>query len=99
LDTVEEAFDVALKIDLTFKRLINAKAPYSKCKGYEHYDYQCPSESRHVRIVPSDNDDDSKVIENVHILSKPTSTIEDISVCSDTLILDENHDSYESISE
>ena len=26
LDIVEEAFDVALKIELTFKRLINAKA-------------------------------------------------------------------------
>jgi len=25
LDTVEEAFDVALKIDLTFKRLVNVK--------------------------------------------------------------------------
>jgi len=25
LDTVEEAFDIALKIDLTFKRLVNAK--------------------------------------------------------------------------
>ena len=25
LDTVEDAFDVALKIDLTFKRLVNTK--------------------------------------------------------------------------
>jgi len=30
LDTVEEAFDVASKIDLTFKRLVNAKARYFK---------------------------------------------------------------------
>ena len=34
LDTVEEAFDVALKIDLTFKRLVNAKAWCFRCEGY-----------------------------------------------------------------
>jgi len=44
LDTVKEAFDVALKIDLTFKTLVNAKARCSKCEGYGHYDYQYPSE-------------------------------------------------------
>ena len=54
LDTVEDAFDVALRLDLTFKTLVNAKTICSKCKGYEHYDYQCPSESQHVRIVPTD---------------------------------------------
>ena len=51
LDTVEEAFDVTLKIDLTFKRLINAKARCSKCEGYEHNDYQCPSKSRHMMMT------------------------------------------------
>ena len=45
LDTVEEAFDVALKIDLTFKRLVNAKARCFKCEGYERYDYLSPSKS------------------------------------------------------
>ena len=39
LDTVEKAFDVVLKIDLTFKMLVNAKARCSKYEGYEHYDY------------------------------------------------------------
>ena len=39
LDTVEETFDVALKIDLNFKMLVNAKTRYSKCEGYGHYDY------------------------------------------------------------
>ena len=39
LDTVEEAFDVASKLDLTFKTLVNAKAWCSKCEGYGHYDY------------------------------------------------------------
>ena len=43
LDTVEEDFDVALKIDLTFKKFVNTKVRYSKCEGYEHYDYQYPS--------------------------------------------------------
>ena len=51
LDIVEEAFDVALKVDLTFKFLINVKAWCFNCDGYGHYDYQCPSESQHVRIV------------------------------------------------
>ena len=32
LNTVEEAFDLALKIDLTFKMLVNAKAQCYKCK-------------------------------------------------------------------
>ena len=54
LDTVEEAFDVALRLDLTFKTLVNVKAKCSKCERYEHYDYQCPLESQHVRIVSSD---------------------------------------------
>jgi len=39
LDTIEEAFDVALKLDLTIKTLVNVKAWCSKCKGYGHYDY------------------------------------------------------------
>jgi len=34
LDTVKEAFDVALKIDLTFKMLVNANVWCSKCEGY-----------------------------------------------------------------
>ena len=33
LDTVEEVFDVAFKINLIFKTLVNAKAWCSKCKG------------------------------------------------------------------
>jgi len=45
LNIVEEAFDVALKIDLTFTRLVNVKARCSKCEGYRHTDYQCPSKS------------------------------------------------------
>jgi len=38
LDTVKETFDVALKIDLTFKMLVNTKVQCSKCEGYKHYD-------------------------------------------------------------
>jgi len=91
LDTVEEAFDVALKIGLTFKTLVSAKALCSKCEGYEHYDYQYPSESQHVRTVLSDDVDDSKVFENVHVPYKTASLIEDISVGLDTPIIDEVH--------
>ena len=36
LDTVEEAFDVALRLDLTFKTLVNDKARCSKCKENMH---------------------------------------------------------------
>jgi len=50
LDTVEEAFDVALKIDLTFKRLVDAKAWCSRCEEYRHYDYHCSSKSQHVSM-------------------------------------------------
>jgi len=91
LDTVEEAFDVALMIDLTFKRLVNAKARCSKCEGNKYYDYQCPSKSRHVRIVPSNNVDDLKVIENVNILLESTSIIEDTLVDFGAPIIDEVH--------
>ena len=40
LNTVEEAFDVTLRLDLTFKTLVNAKTKCYKCEGYGHYDYQ-----------------------------------------------------------
>jgi len=43
-----------------------------------------PSESRHVRIVPSDAIDDWKVDEDVHVPFKAASIIEDISVDFDT---------------
>ena len=91
LDIVEETFDVALKIDLTFKRLVNVKVRYSKCEGYGHYDHQCPLKSQHVSIVSSDDVDNSKVVEDIHIPSKITNIIETISISSDTSILDEGH--------
>ena len=94
-DTVEEAFNVDLKIELTFKKLVFAKARCSKCEGYEHYDYQCPSKSQHV----SDDVDESKVVEDVFFSSETTSIIEDIPVGSDTPILDESNASYEGTGE
>ena len=80
---------------MTFKRLVNIKVWCSTCEEYGHYDYQCPSKSRHVRVISSDDVDDSNVIEDVHVPSKTASIIEDISVDSDTPILDEGHTSYE----
>jgi len=41
--------------------------------------------------MPSDDTDDSKVIEDVHVPFKTASIIEDISVGSDTPITDEIH--------
>jgi len=78
LDTIEEAFDIALKTDLTFKIIVNTKALCSKCERYRHYDYQCPSESQHVRTVLSDDIDDSKVIVDVRVPSKTATIIENI---------------------
>ena len=52
-----------------------------------------------MRTVPNDDVDDSKVVEDVHIPSKTTSIIKDISVDSDTLIIDEVHISSDSISD
>jgi len=75
LDIVEETFDVALKLDLTFKTLVNIKARCSKCERYGHSDHQCPSESQHARIVPSDDVDDSKVVKDVHVPYRTTSII------------------------
>jgi len=91
LDTVEEVFDIALRLDLTFKTLVNAKARCSKCERYGYYNYQCLSESKHVRIVSSDEVDISKVIEEVHVPSKTVSIIEDTTVGVDTLVIDEIH--------
>jgi len=62
-----------------------------KYEGYGHYDYQCPSESQHVRIVSSDEVDVSKVIEEVHVPFKTVSIIEDTTVGADTLVIDEIH--------
>ena len=64
--------------------LVNAKARCSKFEGYEYYDYQCPSESQHVRTVPDDVVDDSNVVDDVHIPSKTAIISENISVGSDT---------------
>ena len=88
LDIVVEAFDVVLRLDLTFKTLVIAKAKCSKYEGYRHYDYQCPSESQRVRIVSSDV---SKVIEEVHVPSKTVSIIKDTAVGADTLVINEIH--------
>jgi len=79
--------------------LVNAKARCSKCEGYEHYDYQSPSKNQYVRTVPSDDVNDSKVVENVHIPSKTASIIENISVGSDTLIIDDVHMSSDGTSD
>ena len=72
LDIVEETFDVALKLDFTFKTLVNAKARCFKCDGYGHMIICSPRQ--HVRL-PNDDIDDSKVVENVHISSKTVSII------------------------
>jgi len=97
LDIIEKTFNVALRIDLTFKMLVNVKAQCSKYEDYEHYDYQCISKSQHVRIVLSDDIDNLKIVEDIYVPSKNASIIEDISISSDTLIIDKVHMSFDSI--
>jgi len=96
VDSIEEAFHLALELELSFRGIFISKAKEhcSKCEGYKHY-YQYPSNSRHVNIVPSDNVDDSRVVENVYVLSQITSIIEKTLVNFSILILDEVHVSSE----
>jgi len=65
---------------LTFKTLVNAQVRCSKCERYGYYDYQCPSESQHVKIVPTKDVDDSKVVEDIQVPPKTVSIIKDIAV-------------------
>ena len=46
-------------------------------------------------FTSNDDVDDSMIVEDVHFSSKINSIIEDISVGSETSILDEGHASYE----
>jgi len=48
-------------------------------------------ESQHVNFVPSDDVNDSKVVEDVHIHFEIFGIVEDPLVNSDTLIIDESH--------
>ena len=68
----------------------------SKCKGYGHHDYQCPSESQYIRTMHIDDVDDQKVIEDVQISLRTVSIIEDIAVGFDTPIIDETQMSSDS---
>ena len=72
VDSVEDAFDFVLKINLTFKGIVSAKAweQCFKCERYEHYEYQCLLESRYVNFMLSDDVDYSMVVEDVHIHSE-----------------------------
>ena len=117
---MKDAFDFALKIDLTFKGIVSAKAweqcskcegyeqynyqcpsweKYSKCEEYWHFDYQCPLESRYVNIVPINDVDDSKVVENDRVPSEISSVVEEPLVNSDAPIIDESHVSSADISD
>ena len=88
---IEEDYHLALELELTFQRIFIPKAREQCCEGYEHYDYQCPSESRHVNIVLSYDVDDSRVIDDVYISFEITSVIEDTLVDFSTPILVEVH--------
>ena len=51
-----------------------------------------------ILIVPIDDVDDSKVIEDVQVPPKTVSIIENIAVGFDTPIIDETHMSFDSVS-
>ena len=60
---------------------------------------RCPSKSRHVNIVPSDDADESSVVENVYVHLEIINVVEDTLVDSSTPILDEVRISSEDISD
>jgi len=70
----------------------------SKCEGYGDYGYRCPSKSRHVNVVPSDDVDDSRVVEDVYGSFEITSVVDTLCDFS-TPILDEIHISFEGTSD
>jgi len=58
-----------------------------------------PLEESSVNIVPSDDVDDLRVVEDVYVPSEITSVFEDTVVDSSTLSLDEIHISFEGTSD
>jgi len=52
LDTVEETFDVALKIDLTFKMLVNAKADVLSVKDMNILIISAPQRVNMLELCP-----------------------------------------------
>jgi len=67
--------------------------------GYGHYNYQYPSECQHVRTVSSNDVDNSKVVEDVHVPPKTASIFKDITVDFSTPMFDEIHVSSDSTSD
>jgi len=62
----------------------------SKCEKCGHFDYHCLLESRHVNIVPSNNVDDSKIVEDIYIPSEISSVVEAPLVNPDAPIIDKS---------
>ena len=100
VDSVEESFHLALELELSFKEKFISKyrKQCSKCDGYRLYDYQCLS-IQHTNIIQSDDVDDSRIIEDVYVLSEIATVDEDLLVDSSAPILDEVHASSEGTSD
>ena len=77
--------------------IFKSREQCSKREGYEHYDYQYPSKSRHVNIGPSVDVDDSRSVEDVYVPSKITSIVDDTLADYGTLILVEINASFEGL--
>ena len=101
VNSIEEAFHLALVLELSFKRIsiFRAREQCFKCEGHRHYDYHCPLKSRHVNIVSSNGVDDSRVVEDVYVPFEIISVVEDTLVNSSTPIIDEVHVSSEGTSD
>ena len=63
----------------------------SKCGEFRHYDYQYPSKSLHTDIMCTDDIDNSRIVEDVHIASEVISDVVDELVKSSTPTLEEIH--------
>jgi len=79
------------KIDLLLRQIHDFKSQLGRIESR--------LESRHGNIVPTDDVDDSRSIEDVYVLSKITSVVEDTLVDFDTSIIDEVHASSECTSD
>jgi len=62
-------------MDITYER---PSIKCSNCEEFEHYNYQCPSKSQHTDNAQIDDIDNSKIVEDVHILSEATSDVDEL---------------------
>ena len=69
------------------------------CEKNEHFDYQCPLESRHVNIISSNDVNSSKAVKNIHVPSEISKINEESLINFDASFIDKSHVSSANISD